>query len=305
VSICTLHVRRLTDGHSESAGGASVDTYAFAYTDDPIVNGFISESGTAQSFANPWPDNHLDPWYNMTQQIGCGGPWTPIEESVYCVRQKPFQQILAATRISNPLQAILGVFGPSVDEQIVFSDYSLRGALGQFIQKPYLIGNNFYEAGLFKLLGQAGGTNISDADWALFNQGIFQCPTATAAGYRVNQQVPTYRYLYFGAFENLALTNKPPSGAYHTAEISVVFQTIADLVTPPSTGQELKLSRYLNTVWASFAKNPSDGLSLEPRFLFPQYNPYSKSLELNEKALLISKLHRCSCSEQTTKRNRM
>jgi carboxylesterase type B len=88
--------------------------------------------------------------------------------------------------------------------------------------------------------------------------------------------VPIWRYLYFGDFPNLDLTSNPPSGAYHTAEIPVVFQTVPDAVTVPSTLSEIRISRYLSGVWAEFARNPSSGFH-QRRYNFPPYNPLSTS----------------------------
>jgi hypothetical protein len=69
------------------------------------------------------------------------------------MRKQSTQSLLGAIAISNPLKAILGNFGPSVDNKVVFSDYVTRAAKGQFIKRPYFVGNNNYEAGLFRLFG--------------------------------------------------------------------------------------------------------------------------------------------------------
>jgi cholinesterase len=278
---CSQTLNQLTS-YSQSAGAASIDIYQFAYQNDPIAQAFIQESGTAQAFGNPWPDDHIDPWYNMSATLGCGDSSTPLQTSVDCVCTKPFQQILNVTRIADPLKAVLGVFGPTVDDTIVFSDYTERGLAGNFFQGPLLIGNNFYEAGIFKLLAKAGGANVSDAAWLLFNQAIFQCPTAVAAAYRYAKHVPIWRYLYFGAYENLALTDNPPSGAYHTEEIPVIFESITDFDTVPSYPAEVKESHYLNAAWAQFAKNPKKGLSSNASFQFPRYDPFGKKPDLHK-----------------------
>jgi carboxylesterase type B len=209
-------------------------------------------------------------------KLGCGGPEVPLPEQVECMRTRDFHDIETAIQASDPLKAVLGSFGPTVDYHVVFNDYSIRGATGRFIRKPLLIGSNFNEAGLFKIFALAGGNNVSESQWAIFNQALFECPTAKAAGYRVQNRVDVWRYLYFGDFPNLALTFNPPSGAYHTAEISVVFETSAEFSGVPNTRAETSISRYLNGVWASFARNPQYALRSE-RYSYPEYNPFSKS----------------------------
>jgi carboxylesterase type B len=190
------------------------------------------------------------------------------------MRTRPTQDILHAIYIPNPLAAVLGFFGPTADGYTVFSNYSERGFGGAFARRPLLVGNNFNEAGLSKVFGDAGGLNISQAAWAVYNQAIFQCPTEKAAHYRVNSGVPIWRYLYFGDFQNLAVTSNPPSGAYHTAEIPIVFQTVCDAVNIPSTLSETRISRYLSGAWAEFARDPYAGFR-QPRYNFAPYNPLS------------------------------
>jgi cholinesterase len=239
------------------------------------VQGFIQESGTAQSFYNPPPDNNLPAWWNATEKLGCGGPQTPLQEQVACMRAQDFRAIEAAILIPDPLKAVLGVFAPTVDHHVVFNDYTARSLEGRFIQKPLLIGSNFNEAGLFKIFAWAGGDNVTEQQWALFNQALFECPIATAANYRVQNGVDVWRYLYFGDFPNLQLTYDPPSGAYHTSEISIVFETSADASGLPNTPAETHISRYMNGMWAAFAKDPSYALS-SWKYPFPEYNPLSR-----------------------------
>jgi cholinesterase len=190
------------------------------------------------------------------------------------MRSKDFRAIEQAVHIADPLLSVLGNFGPTVDNLIVFSDYGRRGRQGEFAQKPLLIGNTYNEAGLFKVFAKAGGDNISEIDWSLFNQGIFQCPTATAANYRFNNGVDVFRYLYFGDFPNLALTRNPPSGAYHTADIPIVFDTAANASGVADTYQETLVENALQSIWAEFAKDPQNALKED--YYFPEYNPLSK-----------------------------
>ena len=110
----------------QSAGGASVDYYTYAWTEDPIANAFIPESGTAQAFTNPPPSNNTAAWFNASSALGCGGESVGVEQSITCVRTKNFTDLLAVTVVSNPLQAVLGEFGPTADNKVVFSDYDKR-----------------------------------------------------------------------------------------------------------------------------------------------------------------------------------
>jgi hypothetical protein len=188
------------------------------------------------------------------------------------VRTKPFQAVLAATRVANPLAAVLGNFGPTADGRVIFSDYTRRGERGEFVRRPFFTGSNFNEAGLFKILAAAGNVSLTETQWALFNLQVFQCPAATAARNRFRADLPVWRYLYFGDFPNLVLTNDPPSGAWHGSEIPIVWKTSVAASGLPNTPAENSISTYLNKAWAAFAKDPWDAFDRAP-YYFPEYDP--------------------------------
>lgn len=50
----------------------------------------------------------------------------------------------------------------------------------------------------------------------------------------------------------------PKAGAYHSAEIPLLFGTSAD--TGADTVQEVKLSKNMRHAWAEFGKDPENGL---------------------------------------------
>ena len=173
--------------------------------------------------------------------------------------------------------SVLGNFGPTADDTVVFSNYGTRAAQGQFIQKPYFTGNNDYEAGLFKVLAKAGNETLPDILWAIFNLAVFTCPTSDAANARAAHGIPVWRYRYFGEFPNLRLTSVPNSGAWHGAEISIVWETAPDASGEPDTPAEQSISTYLHGAWAAFAKNPATAFTESP-YNFPTYDQNTSSL---------------------------
>ena len=114
----------------QSAGGASVDYYAYAWTKDPIVNGIIAESGTA---ANMGASRNVSAsWYLLSQKLGCGGTEAG-ERTLACVRAKPWQAVLGAMEKRGVTPNLgVGGFGPTVDGKVVFGDYAKRRAAGSF-----------------------------------------------------------------------------------------------------------------------------------------------------------------------------
>ena len=65
----------------QSAGGGSVDSYAYAWVNDPIVHGLISESGIRVPLAGgPDPSNFT----TLAGLVGCGG--LGAQEELSCMQ---------------------------------------------------------------------------------------------------------------------------------------------------------------------------------------------------------------------------
>src|ERR1700761_8281259 len=58
----------------ESAGGGSVDMYAYAWKKDPIIAGIIAQSGSAgtQRTGLDRSGSISGPWFQSTKRLGCG-----------------------------------------------------------------------------------------------------------------------------------------------------------------------------------------------------------------------------------------
>ena len=253
----------------QSAGGASIDYYSYAWTKDPIVNGFIAESGVVNSFFSPALADNTAAWYGITQQLGCGSSVDGVQSTVTCMRRKSMKDILAVSASVPP-------FGPTADGALVLADYTEAGSAGSFIKKPILLGNNDYEAGIIKVIFGNMGKTQSVQQWALLNLQTFTCPVGSAAQYRALNGVPVWRYRFFGDFLNTRLTETPSSGAWHGSEISQVFGS-SELAGLPNTQAEAAISSYIMSAWAAFAKNPNSALSAAP-FAWPKYDRKSKQL---------------------------
>jgi cholinesterase len=117
----------------ESAGGMSVDAYAFAWTKDPIVNGFIAQSGTVFLGQKHLPGNPS--WFQVSKAAGCGG-MEAGEKTVGCMQRLPSNVLMKSmgSGVSAIGTAMTG-FGPTVDNKVVFNNYKARAAAGMFIQK--------------------------------------------------------------------------------------------------------------------------------------------------------------------------
>lgn len=261
----------------QSAGGASVDYHVFGWTSDPIVAGYIPQSGTAVSFRQATPANASIGWFAVSKNLGCGDATAKGEEVLQCMRGKNFTSVLAAFP-PNTETTGAGAFGPTIDEVVVFSDYLHRAAIGNFTKRPLLLGNTDYEGGLYQTTAALSGNYQSKEYWTRFSDIAFNCPTATRANISITHNVPTWRYRYFGVFPNTRLTSSPESGAWHASELSVLFNNTARRNgAPQDTPEEIAIGKYLRGAWAAFAKDPVSGLKSYGGG-WPEYVPGKETL---------------------------
>lgn len=119
----------------QSAGGASVDLYSYAWKKDPIVHGFIQQSGSA-TVAKNFGANPGKSWYGLTQKLACGGQESG-DATIKCMRGKNFTDILKAMKGDRSASSPGGAngFGPMVDNKTVFGDLGDRSKTGDFVKR--------------------------------------------------------------------------------------------------------------------------------------------------------------------------
>jgi carboxylesterase type B len=247
----------------ESAGGSSVDYYTYAWTEDPIAAGFIAQSGNVFS-----PNSQTDKttaattWYNVTETLSCGNVESDQDELLRCMRSKDWETVQAAIPQKSGLAGVVGSFGPTIDDIVVFSDYPERSVAGNVIKRPLFIGNTDNEAGLFKPTFASQNITYPKMQWDLMAQQLFTCSSSNRALAAVINQVPIWRYRWFGDLACLKITTEPDSGAYHGSEVAVIFGTDQDIQNRVSrTDAEHDLVAYIRGAWAAFAKDPVNGLT--------------------------------------------
>ncbi|KAF8855649.1 carboxylesterase [Acephala macrosclerotiorum] len=252
----------------QSAGGASVDFYSYAWDSDPIAAGFIPESGNVFGWGLPNSKaSGAAAWFNVSGTLGCGNASSDPADVLSCMRKQNYTTILNAIPPSTATGGILGYFGPTVDETVVFSNYSQRTPAN----RPMLIGNNNYEAGLFRTEFAIAGTFFPDAFWDDFNLQEFTCPCGIRANASVAAKNPTWRYRYFGVFPDMAISSE--AGTYHIAEVPIIFDTVP--ASPGPTEAEISIANYMRGAWAAFAKDPVSGLT---NYGWPTYNTSQDTL---------------------------
>ncbi|KAL2069805.1 hypothetical protein VTL71DRAFT_14484 [Oculimacula yallundae] len=253
----------------QSAGGASTDYLTYAYASDPIITGIIAQSGTAFAFGLPYPAETIAAnWYTVTQTVGCGNASTDATALMECMRTADLNAIMAAVPRAG-MYALLSPFGPSVDNTIVFANYTNETPA----KIPVLVGSNDYEPGMFRTQLALGGIAFADSDWDEMNLSSYTCPTGQRANASVANSNPTWRYRFHAEFPNIRVSSN--SGAYHGAELTLLFGTESQL--EPSTAEEDAFTKYLRGAWVAFAKDPVAGLSTYEGG-WPTYNPTGETL---------------------------
>ena len=157
----------------QSAGGASVDYYSFAWKDDPIVAGLIPHSGTSLSFNPNTVEYAQSIWYNVSQTVGCGGPNDDAAAVLACVRTVDTSTVLAAAARVPALPTIAlsqATFHPTIDNVTVFADYDDLTKAGAFAKVPMLAGNTDFEEGWYRIAAWGQRVTLSEAQWDLFTQ---------------------------------------------------------------------------------------------------------------------------------------
>jgi cholinesterase len=125
------------------------------------------------------------------------------------------------------------------------------------------------EAGMWRLM-----RNVSDEDMPRLNL-CFNCPASYSSKARVDFNVTTWRYRYFGDWENIRPTKD--AGAFHGSELSIVFGTPKKFESKyPSPPEEVAVEKLMMGAWANFAKDPVNGLI---RMGWPSYDPKGTSLD--------------------------
>ena len=93
--------------------------------------------------------------------------------------------------------------------------------------------------------------------------------------------VPTYRYFYIGNFTNIS--PRPWEGAYHNAELPMLFGTAG----ATSTAFENATSALMQDLWVTFATDPFSGLATQG---WMPYMPRGHAAEFRLHGTLMQKI---------------
>lgn len=226
------------------------------------------ESGQTSFYINP--TNAPTSWLALAAALNC--TTTHPQSNLTCLRNQ------TAATIKSTIEHLALPFH-SVSDNVTSLRFPEAARLsGNIAPVPILTGTNANEGTVFTVgvnnpaayLNQTlpGQTALIETILAAYplppaqqvaaiaTDFAFQCPAAILANDSRAAGFPTWRYFFNATFANTQLF--PGSGVFHSSEIPLVFGTYPRV---NATAEEADLSHYMQTAWATFAKNPAGGPS--------------------------------------------
>lgn len=234
----------------QSAGAAATDYHNFAFWEDPIANGFFSQSGSAYLGIGSADKTNSNFTY-VAKQVGCDFPSNGTAE-LECMRKVPFQDISAAVERSFGLIS----FYPLPDEKVVFSNYTDRYAQGKISDRPAIFSTTENEGTIVVPFNRSG---INEAAATQVTQSLFLCPASRTMKSRSEAGLKTYRSIYSGDFPNVSPLEW--LNAYHCSDLPMLFGTHweYDNGQGESSDFEYETSEKMQDLLLAFMEDPHSG----------------------------------------------
>jgi hypothetical protein len=154
----------------------AVDKYAYAYPEDPIVKGFIAQSGTASGGSSS--DSVYSNFTYVASQVGCSS--SNKDQEFACMQKTNATAII---EVYNKYNATTNggrslSFQPAPDNITSFSNYTDRQLRGRFAKVPAFLAQVDNEGASLVAYNPAGPNQAAvDA----FTRSISTCPGAQGA----------------------------------------------------------------------------------------------------------------------------
>ena len=265
----------------ESSGAECIDAL-LAVAPDPLpFRAAILESGQGSIKYLPGNDRdtYTKSWNKLLQVTDCS--LDPLD----CLRKLPVHDIKTAIQDNNL------TFGPVADGNVAWADaprlnrLNSKMANSSYARVPLLIGSNANEAKPFAMglndtkqilnaigLGLLAGSyldsyaigdpdihNQNDQISAIATDLVYHCTSALIANESSLVDIPTWRYFFNASFPTTEIFEG--SGAYHTAEIGLVFGSYPK---ENATKLQHEISQSIRKAWGNFAKDPTKGPGWDP-----------------------------------------
>jgi cholinesterase len=139
-----------------------------------------------------------------------------------------------------------------------------------------LVGNSNNEGGIANINnGTFFATFFGHGATGEILNTVMTCGSRNAARARKAAGVKVWRYRYLGDWPNQYIADG--AGAYHGSEVPMVFGTSEHYRNVSDTPAEKGVISEMMHIWATFAKDPENGLKKE-RIEWPEYDESSKCI---------------------------
>ncbi|TGO13709.1 hypothetical protein BTUL_0064g00070 [Botrytis tulipae] len=208
----------------QSAGATLTGALSIGWPDDPIVTGFIQDSGAVegQGVHTVYTDTTHSNFTFLANELGCDGNTTSQVECMSIYPQADIEAFIQYWTDPGKTPALI--------------DGASTAALAS---GPLVIEGPTPEKELAATLH-------------------VRCGVVAEAQIRQSLNATTYRFEYSGNFSNLSPL--PFMGAYHSSELPMIFGTYAD-VGGDGTRFQKDTSEAMQDLWLAFARDPENGLS--------------------------------------------
>jgi len=127
----------------QSAGAQSVDIQNFAYPDDPIVSGFVCDSGSVYLNSLYSEDVGHTNFSSVASHFNCSGDAAAELSCMRSISSMDIEAYLKSYSDSGTTPSL--AFDPFPDETIVFSNYTEQYLSGHLSTAPAIFGTNLNE----------------------------------------------------------------------------------------------------------------------------------------------------------------
>ncbi|KAF9007136.1 Alpha/Beta hydrolase protein [Cyathus striatus] len=253
-SIKWVHANIANFGGDPECWGVAVDLYAFAHPNSAIVKDVPALNAKLTRR-----------WNKVAEAVGCGT--VTDDDQLKRMKKVPAKDLVDAV-------VKTGVhFNPIFDEITLFSDMQKRIDNGNFLKAPLLIGTTQHEFDIITVAEQLAAKSFPVP---VITPIVSDAITQYQGMSHIRRLYVTFNAscIHLAVFPNL--TTRHDLRCYHGSEMPMVFGTYTTTFSNiPSTPTQVALSKYMQTAWVSFARDPQNGLK---EFGWPLYDPNVTSL---------------------------
>ncbi|KAJ5289090.1 carboxylesterase hlo [Penicillium angulare] len=260
----------------ESSGAASVDALLTSPPDPMLFRAAIMQSGQSSVKLDNAPDDigYSESWKQLLSATNC------TSNPIRCLRSIPAAKLEDIATKNNYSGGPVADNGQTWATSPRYERIISKEGNSSIARVPILIGNNadedkpfiigmndtlsaLFEAGLGAYapiilaaypIGASGVHTENDRISLIVNDFEMNCPIGTFANDSTRVGIPTWRYFFNASFPNNELFRG--SGAYHSAEIPLIFGTYQ---RENVTFFEKEVSQAMQKAWGDFAKDPYCG----------------------------------------------